>query len=85
MEQPCVFPEGKLKQIHVHQQRLRAGLPALIVRVDGSSRKEYFEWVELKGESRVLQPGKSLSCGAKAWMETRGEVVAGTSTASAGT
>jgi hypothetical protein len=85
MEQPCVFPEGKLKQIHVHQQRLRAGLPALIVRIDGSSRKEYFEWVEVTGSSRVVQPGKSLSCGAKAWMETRGEVVAGTTTPPADT
>jgi hypothetical protein len=72
-----VFPEGQTKQIHVHQQRLRAGLPALIVRIGGSSRKEYFEWVELRGASRVLQPGRQLSCGARAWMETDGEVVAG--------
>ena len=78
MEQPCVFPEGKLKQIHVHQQRLRAGEPALIVRIGGTSRSEYFEWVSVNGPSSVIQPATPLACGARAWMQTTSEVTAGT-------
>jgi hypothetical protein len=72
------FPAGKKKQIHVHQQRLRAGEPALIVRIGGTSRTEYFEWVSVSGPSTVIQPATPLACGAKAWMETESEVVAGT-------
>jgi hypothetical protein len=61
-----VFPAGTKKQIHVHQQRLRAGIPALIVRIGGSSRSEYFTDIKIDGSVSIVQPGKSLSCGAKA-------------------
>ena len=71
-----VFPEGRTKQIHVHQQRLRAGLPALIVRIGARSRSEYFTKVEIAGAGTVVQPDNPLSCGAKAWIETDSEVKA---------
>ena len=72
-----VFPAGKLKRLHVHQLRLQWDEPALIVRIDGTSRSEYYNWIELDGPVRMVQPGKTLSCGAKAWVETTGEVRAG--------
>ena len=70
------FPAGRLKQIHVHQQRLRAGEPALIVRIGGRSRSEYFTTVSVAGPATVVQPGSPLSCGARAWIETTEEVTA---------
>ncbi len=75
-EEKCVFEEGVKKQIHVHQQRIRKGLPALIVRIGGQSRSEYFHDVSVEGPCVVTQPGKQLSCGAKVWIETESRVVA---------
>ena len=77
MSETTTFPAGSLKQIHVHQQRLRAGQPALIVRIGGTSRSEYYEWVSVNGPSSVIQPATPLACGARAWMQTKSEVVAG--------
>jgi hypothetical protein len=75
-EEECVFEEGVKKQIHVHQQRIRKGLPALIVRIGGQSRSEYFHDVSVEGPCVVIQPGRQLSCGAKVWIETESRVVA---------
>ena len=70
------YPAGRLRQLHVHQQRLRAGKPALIVREGGRSGSVYWSTVEVLGPSRMVQPGRALSCGARAWIETSAEVVA---------
>lgn len=58
--------------IHIHQQRLKKGLSAIIVRTYKGviySRKVMF------GDGAVLhQPEKPLDCGARCWIETTGEV-----------
>lgn len=71
-----VYPAGPIKRLHVHQQRLRSGQPALIVRTSRGSESMYWTTVTVNGETRLVQPGGKLSCGARAWMETTDEVVA---------
>ena len=71
-----VYPAGTIKRLHVHQQRLRQGLPALIVRTSNGSESQYWTDVEVNGTTRLVQPGNALSCGAKAWIETYDEVIA---------
>lgn len=71
---PVLYPAGRLKRLHVHQQRLRAGQPALIVRLSDGSGSVYFRSVDIAGPAEFMQPGDALSCGARAWVETRGEV-----------
>lgn len=76
MTERQVYPAGTIKRLHVHQQRLRRGLPALIVRTSNGSQSRYWTTIEVKGTTRFVQPGTRLSCGAKAWVETTDEVVA---------
>tara|TARA_R100000458_G_C8246241_1_gene224144 strand:- start:608 stop:790 length:183 start_codon:yes stop_codon:yes gene_type:complete len=54
-------------QVHIHQQRLRKGLPAIIHRTYKGS--EYHKEFEIPKGAKVIQPEKPLSCGARAWIE----------------
>jgi hypothetical protein len=54
-------------QVHIHQQRLRKGLPAIIHRTYKGS--EYHQEFEIPKGAKVIQPEKQLSCGARAWIE----------------
>lgn len=54
-------------QVHIHQQRLRKGLPAIIHRTYKGS--EYHREFEIPQGAKVIQPEKPLSCGARAWIE----------------
>lgn len=58
--------------IHIHQQRIKKGLPAIIVRT--YKGVTYTRKVEF-GDGAVLhQPEKPLDCGARVWIETKGQV-----------
>lgn len=65
--------------IHVNQHTIRSNIkseskdPPLTVKTY-KSNKYAFE-VSIKGESKVVySPDKPLSCGARVWIETEGEV-----------
>jgi hypothetical protein len=62
------------KIIHVHQQKIRKGEPALIVRTYKGST--HHRTVKLTGEATLVQPGHADSCGARVWIETHAPVVA---------
>lgn len=70
------FKAGNVKRVHIHQQNLRAGKPAVIVRL-GSGRTYHFREVEVTGSLKVVQSDSPLSCGARAWIETN-DLVEGT-------
>jgi hypothetical protein len=56
-------------QVHIHQQRLRKGLPAIIHRTyKGVEYHQEFEVPEGK-TVKIIQSDKPLSCGARAWIE----------------
>jgi len=66
--------------IHVNQHVVRENgktgdrRPVLTVKTYKSNT--YAHEVEIKGSSKVVySPDKPLSCGAKVWIETEGEVV----------
>lgn len=66
--------------IHVNQHNIRKNikndnlLPVLTVKTYKSN--DYAHEVEIKGSSRIIyRPDKPLSCGARVWIETEGEVV----------
>lgn len=66
--------------IHVNQHVIKANAkngtddPVLTVKTYKSNT--YAHNVEIKGPSRVVySPDKPLSCGAKVWIETEGEVI----------
>ena len=54
-------------QVHIHQQRLRKGLPAIIHRTYKGS--EYHQAFTIPKDAVVVQPEKPLACGARAWIE----------------
>ncbi len=54
-------------QVHIHQQRLRKGLPAIIHRTYKGTTY-HTEFVIPEG-AKVIQPEKPLPCGARAWIE----------------
>jgi len=54
-------------QVHIHQQRLRKGLPAVIHRTYKGS--EYHREFKIPQGATVIQPDKPLPCGARAWIE----------------
>lgn len=77
---PMTLPEGCIKRIHVNQQQLRR-------RVSGESKsspcytvkhKGQTWWcneVQLHGPSKLVERiDNPLSCGARLWVETTGEV-----------
>lgn len=66
--------------IHVNQHNIRKNikndnlLPVLTVKTYKSN--DYAHEVEIKGSSKIVySPDKPLSCGARVWIETEGEVV----------
>jgi hypothetical protein len=66
------------KIIHVNQHNIRANLkddgdrPVITVKTYKSNT--YGHSVEIDGPSQVVYPEKSLSCGARVWMETKSTV-----------
>lgn len=61
------------KVIHVHQQLIRKGEPAIIVRTYKGS--EHFSKVEILGPSIMVHSPEPDRCGARVWIETEAEVV----------
>ena len=66
--------------IHVNQHVIKANAktgernPVLTVKT--YKNNTYAHEVEIKGDSKVVySPDKPLSCGAKVWIETQGEVI----------
>lgn len=73
MNPDYVSRSGSRAVVHVHQQRIRQGLPAIIVRRRGKSR--HFTRVEIQGPSTVVHSQCADSCGARVVIETRGEIL----------
>jgi len=76
--------------IHVNQHAIRRNLktgetkPCLTVKCGRTNT--YAHTVEITGPCRVVySPDKPLSCGARVWIETDGEVIPVTYTVSTGT
>jgi hypothetical protein len=74
-----VLPRGTIKRLHVNRFRIAADRqcgkqsPALTIQTSKGSHKAVE--VEIRGPSKfVYRPDKPLSCGARAWLETRAEV-----------
>jgi hypothetical protein len=61
------------KIIHVHQQRIRKGEPAIIVRTYKGSL--HYSRVEILGPSTMVHASEPDSCGARCWIETYADVV----------
>jgi len=67
------------KRIHVNQHKIRAnskhGTKDPVITVKTYKSNTYCYAVDIKGPCRVIySPDKPLSCGAKVWIETDGEV-----------
>lgn len=60
------------KIIHVHQQLLKKGEPAIIVRTYKSSK--HYTKVEIDGPSTIVHSAEPDRCGARVWIETFAEV-----------
>ena len=65
--------------IHVNQHKIRSNIgcehkePVLTVKTYKSN--DYAHEVFVKGDSKIVySPDKPLSCGARVWIETEGEV-----------
>ena len=68
-----------IKRIHVNQHNIRANMKdggnRAVITVKTYKSTTYAHEVEIKGDSKVIyRPDKPLSCGAKVWIETEGEV-----------
>lgn len=78
-ETPTTLREGLIKRLHVDQHRIKANakngtdLPVLTVQAAGGPYKAHE--VEINGPSKLVYDGRTLSCGAKVWIETMAEVV----------
>lgn len=69
-----------LTRIHVNQHAIRrnakTGSRDPVLTVKTSKSNTYAHEVEINGPCKVVySPDKPLSCGAKVWIECRGEVV----------
>ena len=67
------------KRIHVNQHKIRSNkkhnLNEPVITVKTSKSNDYGHEVEILGPSKVIySPDKPLSCGARVWIETEGEV-----------
>lgn len=60
------------KRIHINQHRLRQGLPA--VTIQSYKGPQYARRVRVEGVTEVIHAEKPLSCGARCWVETKGDV-----------
>ena len=68
-----------IKRIHVNQHNIKANMKdggnRAVITVKTYKSNTYAHEVEIKGDSKVVyRPDKPLSCGAKVWIETKGEV-----------
>jgi len=66
-------------RIHVNQHKIRSNkkhnLNEPVITVKTSKSNDYGHEVEILGPSKVIySPDKPLSCGARVWIETEGEV-----------
>lgn len=61
--------------IHVHQQNMRTGAPAIIVRTYKGSR--HYRRVEIDGPCTMVQSATPDHCGARVWIETQERFVKG--------
>jgi hypothetical protein len=69
-----LLPPRTIKRLHVDRRRVRAGEPNAVT-IQTSKGPIKAQRVEIRGPSTfVYSPDKPLSCGAKAWIETRAEV-----------
>ena len=67
------------KRIHVNQHKIRSNkkynLNEPVITVKTSKSNTYGHEVEVLGPSKIIySPDKPLSCGARVWIETEGEV-----------
>jgi hypothetical protein len=61
---------------HVIKDNSKTGERNPVLTVKTYKDNTYAHEVEIKGDSKVVySPDKPLSCGAKVWIETQGEVV----------
>jgi len=72
--------QNKIARIHVNQHVIKAnaknGENNPIFTVKQGGKNTYAFNVKVKGEMElVYSPDKPLSCGAKVWIETRGELI----------
>ena len=70
---------NKIARIHVNQHVIKAnaknGESNPIFTIKQGGKNTYAHNVKVKGEMElVYSPDKPLSCGAKVWIETRGEI-----------
>lgn len=78
IEEPTTIRAGLLKRIHVDQHRIKHNaktgedLPVLTVQAQGGPYKGHE--IEVHGPSKIVYDGRTLSCGAKVWIETEAEV-----------
>jgi len=78
IEEPTTIREGLIKRIHVDQHRIKSNAksgadePVLTVQAAGGPYKAHE--VVVNGPSRIIYDGRTLSCGAKCWIETTSEV-----------
>jgi hypothetical protein len=66
-------------RIHVNQHKIRSNkkhnLNEPVITVKTSKSNTYGHEVEVLGPSKIIySPDKPLSCGARVWIETEGEV-----------
>jgi len=66
-------------KIHVNQHKIRSNkkhnLNEPVITVKTSKSNDYGHEVEILGPSKIVySPDKPLSCGARVWIETEGEV-----------
>ena len=66
-------------RIHVNQHKIRSNkkhnLNDPVITVKTSKSNTYAHEVEVLGPSKIIySPDKPLSCGARVWIETEGEV-----------
>ena len=66
-------------KIHVIQHKIRSNkkhnLNEPVITVKTSKSNDYGHEVEILGPSKIIySPDKPLSCGARVWIETEGEV-----------
>lgn len=71
---------NKIARIHVNQHVIKAnaknGENNPIFTIKQGGKNTYAHNVKVKGEMElVYSPDKPLSCGAKVWIETRGDIV----------
>lgn len=78
IEQNVTLRAGLIKRLHVDQHRIKSNAkngehqPVLTVQAAGGPYKGHE--VTIHGPSRLVYDGRTLSCGAKVWLETVAEV-----------